>query len=130
MENKLIYLASPYTHRDALVKTARAKSVALVACKLMVKGMHVFSPIAHGVPIANQGDLPILWDYWEENCKVFLSRCQCLIVVMLYGWDESVGVLAEIKYAKSIGIPVMYLSPDSMELYNSEDYHDLYNKKD
>lgn len=69
----------------------------------------VFSPICHSHTIALVGDLPGSFDYWREYNRWFLERCDEVWVVMLPGWDKSVGVNAEIKMATLLGKPVKYL---------------------
>ena len=110
MYGKLIYLASPYTHEDEMVRQDRYDKVTHSTYLFMTEfGHQIFSPITYGWPIAKIGDLPTDWEYWEECCKVYVSRCQELWVLMLPGWEESTGVTAEIKYAKELGIPVNYV---------------------
>lgn len=112
MEGSLIYLASPYTHDDKAVEAERYERISLITVGIMNTGLQVFSPIAAGVPLAKFGGLPTDWAYWEESCKVMISRCQRFIVIQFDGWDVSVGVLAEIEYAKSLGIAIEYLDPN------------------
>ena len=61
-------------------------------------GCIVYCPVAHGHPIAQHG-LPTEWSYWERTNRRFLEMCDELIVVALNGWEESVGVQAEIRIA-------------------------------
>lgn len=110
MIGKLIYLASPFTHKNKSVMEERFWVVSEVAGRLTKeRNVHLYCPIAMGWPIAQKADLPTDWNYWQHNCKVFISRCQELWVVMIDGWKESTGVQAEIEYAKSIGISVKYV---------------------
>jgi hypothetical protein len=111
MVDSLIYIASPFTTEDPQLKEYRFEVVCAV-CAVMMResGLHVFSPIAHGYPIAKYG-LPTDWGYWEDACKVMISRCQRFVVVMLDGWDKSTGVLAEIEYAKKMGLNIEYIDP-------------------
>lgn len=119
MNNKLIYLASPFTHEDKDVMIQRFEIVSKVACHLIGnRKFHVFSPIAHSWPIAKQGDLPTDWEYWEENCKLFVSRCQELWIVMIPGWETSTGVLAERDYAREIGLNIKYVEPNQMIIFD------------
>ncbi|MCP4786572.1 MAG: DUF1937 family protein [Fuerstiella sp.] len=48
----MIYLASPYSHSDANIREKRFRDVCRTAARLMRNGDVVFSPIAHGHPIA------------------------------------------------------------------------------
>jgi hypothetical protein len=41
-----------------------------------------------------------------------LGRCDEVVVLMLDGWEESIGVQAEIRIARELGKPVRYLAPE------------------
>ncbi len=107
----MIYLASPYTHKSAYIQHQRFKVVCAVAAKLMSEGKIIFSPIAHGHPIALVGKLPTDWDYWEKFDKEFLNASESMIVLMLDGWEESKGVQAEIKYFTELNRPINHYLP-------------------
>lgn len=105
---KLIYLASPYSHPDIAVREARFRAVCEVAGAMMRDGLMVISPIAHTHPIALAGDLPLAFDFYAAYDEVLISRCDELHVLMLDGWRESVGVTAEIAIAERLNKPVTY----------------------
>jgi hypothetical protein len=115
MINKLYYLASPYSHPDAAVKKHRAEMVTESAVDLLHLGVFVFAPISYNEPWEKY-NLPGDWQFWQDFDKTFVSRCDGgIIVLMLDGWDKSVGVTAEIKFAKSIGLPVYYTTPEQIK---------------
>lgn len=111
MENKkeLVYLAVPYSHPYPEVREERFRAVNRVAAKLMEQGLHIFSPISHSHPISIEGNLPTNWEYWEAYDRAFLNASNKLIVLMLDGWDKSVGVAGEIAIAKELGIEIEYI---------------------
>jgi hypothetical protein len=74
----------------------------------MRDGHLVFSPVAHSAAIAKHG-LPTDWAYWERLDRRFLEMCDEVIVLTLSGWEESIGVQAEIRIAAELGKPVRYL---------------------
>lgn len=108
----MIYLASPYSHSDPSVRDARFHAVCQAAAELMRSGQHVFSPIAHSHPIAMHG-LPTDWSYWEVYARWHLERCDEVLVLTLDGWQESVGIAAEVRIAAELDKPVRYLSPEA-----------------
>lgn len=113
--NTLYYLASPYTHPDPSIKKARADAVTEAAVDLLRHGVYVFAPISYNEPWEKY-NLPGDWNFWSEFDKTFVSRCDGgIIVLMIDGWDKSVGVTAEIEFAKSIGLPVYYASPEQIK---------------
>ena len=117
-KGELIYLATPYSHKDPKVMEKRFDDVNKVAAKLMSEGFYVFSPISHTHPIKLAGSLsggvrslPGGWDYWEGFDRTMIKNCKCLVVLKLEGWEQSTGVQAEIKIAKELGLSVEYIDP-------------------
>ncbi len=104
----MIYLASPYSHPDTAVREQRFRAACHAAVALLHAGRVVFSPIAHSHPLAQHG-LPGNWHFWERYDRAFLERCDEVMVLMLDGWQESVGVQAEIRIARELGKPVRFL---------------------
>jgi len=76
---------------------------------MMRRGEHVFSPISHTHPIALAGDLPKDWEFWQAYDRAMLRACGKLAVLMQDGWQESVGVQAEIAIARELGLPVEFI---------------------
>lgn len=107
----ITYLACPYSHPDRSVRVARFEAANRTAAVLMAEGHYVYSPISHTHPIAEAGDLPLDWDYWEQYDRLFLNTSKLVKVLMLDGWKESKGVAGEVAIAAELGIPVEYLVP-------------------
>lgn len=104
----LIYLASPYSHKDEDVKACRFDKINEIAAKLILLGFHVFSPISMSHPIAEASGVPMggwiiedgKFKGWEAIDTNILSRCDEFWIANLDGWDKSVGVRAEFEYAQ------------------------------
>jgi hypothetical protein len=107
----LVYLATPYSHPDPEVRLRRFHAVNLLAAKLMAKGLLIFSPISHTHPIAEADGLPLDWEFWSRYDQVMLAACSAMIVYRQAGWEESVGVQAEITLARELGLPIMFCDP-------------------
>lgn len=108
----MIYLASPYSHPDRTIREQRFRDACRATVRLLELGLTVFSPIIHGHPLVGHG-LPIEWPFWERFDRDHLQRCDEVVVLTLDGWQESVGVAAEIRIAGELGKPVRYLAPDA-----------------
>lgn len=104
-----IYLATPYSHPDKSIRESRFHAVNAVAAQLMRAGHHVYSPISHSHPIAEAGELPKDWKFWEEYDRTFIEWCDELHVYRADGLEESVGVQAEIKIATELGKAVVFI---------------------
>lgn len=112
---KVAYLAAPYTHKDANVRTVRFHSVNHAAAYLIKLGLHVFSPVSHTHPIAVQGDLPRGWDYWQAFDERMIQACDLLIVLTLDGWQQSIGIRYEIAIARDYNLPIRSLSMEQVK---------------
>lgn len=107
---KLIYLASPYSHRYSYIRTRRFEDVCVKAAELMSQGYLVFCPIAHSHPIEKigmTGRMP--GDWWLKQDFAVLKGCDELFVYRIKGWDKSYGVAMEIKFAKANNMPITYI---------------------
>jgi hypothetical protein len=106
----MIYLASPYSHPNHVVREERFRAACQAAAGLLRAGRAVFSPIAHSHPLVDYG-LPTDWEFWQRCNLGHLQRCDEVIVLTLDGWQESVGVQAEIRIAGELGKPVSFRAP-------------------
>ena len=106
----MIYLASPYSHPDPAVRERRFRDACRAAAALLRSGRAVFSPIAHSHPLVAHG-LPTDWSFWEWQDREHLARCDEVMVLMLDGWEESVGVREEIRIAREMDKPVRLVDP-------------------
>ena len=114
MTKTLVYLATPYSHPDKAIRVRRFEIVNRVAAALMKQGVHIFSPISHTHPIAEAGDLPLGWEFWQGYDRAILAACAKVIVLMQDGWQNSTGVTAERKIAYDMGLPIEYMNvPES-----------------
>lgn len=102
------YLAAPYSHAERDVRVFRFNEINKFAAELMRAGELVYSPISHTHPIAEAGDLPRGWEYWERYDTAFIEHSRRIVVLMLPGWVESKGVTAEIGIAERLGTPVTF----------------------
>lgn len=112
LAHPMIYLASPYSHPDPAIREDRFQAVCRAAAALIRDGHAVFSPVAHSHPIAAYG-LPTDWAFWETQMRHHLETSAEVVVLTLDGWQESVGVAAEIAIATELGKPVRYLVPEA-----------------
>ncbi len=107
---QLIYLAIPYSGMEELsFDVSRRITLMLMQC-----GKNVYSPIIHGHSLVSTPGYSLHFDhdFWMKHDLDMLRRCDELYVVALDGWNKSVGVLAEIKEARELGMPITFLDPD------------------
>lgn len=104
----MIYLASPYSHPDPAVRERRFRAACQAAAALVRDGHAVFSPIAHSHALVEHG-LPMDWSFWEVHDRHHLRHCDEVVVLMLIGWEASVGVREEVRIACEMNKPVRYI---------------------
>lgn len=117
---KLVYLASPYTHKDKAVEVQRYEAV-LAAWRWLLENnadYHYFVPIipSHQLCVGGR-TLPGDWKFWAAFDSMMISRCDEFWVLTLPGFKESVGVTAERKLAAELGLPIRFLVPNA-DVYN------------
>lgn len=112
MKPSLVYLAAPYSHPDKRVQQARFEQINEAAARLMADGLLIFSPISHTHPIALAGNLPTDFAYWERYDRAILACCSRMIVLKLQGWEQSLGVKAELAIADELELPVEFMEPN------------------
>jgi hypothetical protein len=106
----LVYLASPYSHVDPLVREERFHKACAAAARLMRSGCAVFSPIAHSHPVEQHfGGVVEGLDFWMKQDVAILRHCSRLVVLRLNGWERSKGIATETALAKQLGIPVEFI---------------------
>ncbi|KAB0549761.1 DUF1937 family protein [Pseudomonas argentinensis] len=102
MSMHLIYVAGPYRGPDraAIVRNiAGARAVAIHAAE------QGWFPVCPHLNTAHmEEDLPFPDDYWLAGTMLLME--QCAAVVLVPGWQNSTGTLAEVARAKQLGIPV------------------------
>ena len=113
----LIYLCSPYSDADPAVRDARFRAVCAIAGDLLAWGHLVYVPIAHSHPIAYYSEgTDTSWETWERLDAEMIARCDEVWVAMLDGWQQSVGIAAELSIARDRGMPIRYYDPATRQL--------------
>jgi len=105
----MIYVASPYSDPDPNVREARARATRYWTLHQIVKtNLSLFSPIAYIHEYAVEYELPKDAAFWQQFNEGFIIDCEEMWVLMLPGWDKSVGVKMEIQFCVYNNIPVVY----------------------
>jgi len=110
-DNKLFYLASPYTHNDIGVRHQRAESAKEASALLFDAGQDNYSPIAHLHDMAIKYQMPEDSEYYRAFNFNILRRCDELLVLTIDGWDVSDGVDDEINLAKTLNMNIRLFNP-------------------
>jgi hypothetical protein len=103
------YLATPYTNFPAGVEAA-SELACREAGRLLDAGIKVFCPIAHFHAIRRViGPRPHA--FWLDADQPFMDAARGLIVLHAEGWQDSVGILAEIACFREAGKPIVPMIP-------------------
>lgn len=105
----MIYLASPYSHPDTVIRHHRFAEARNATAWLLKKKCWVYSPIVHCHELTTIYALPTYFTYWQQYNEDMIKRCDHLYILTLEGWNKSEGVAAEWKYARALNIPTAWL---------------------
>lgn len=107
----IIYLACPYTSPDEAVRNERQALATKMAAYLMQQGNVVFSPITHGHAVAAHlpAELTNDGEFWMAQCLPVLERCSVLVILPLPGWEKSIGIAKEVRFALERGMDITML---------------------
>jgi hypothetical protein len=94
----MIYVASPFTHKDKNIEVNRYLAVSAYVHERLNEGEFAYSPIAYCFPLHRLHALPGDAEFWKAFNEDFLSKADEMHVLMMKGWKESKGVQHEINY--------------------------------
>ena len=113
----MIYLATPYIHKDKEVCEARALAVTKAAAYFMDHGEVIYSPITHGHAINKYMKMKAgVHEFWLNQCYFYVTNSEAVYVLGTVGWIQSKGVRWEVETAWAFNIPVFYVAPDTYEM--------------
>jgi hypothetical protein len=116
----LAYLATPYQKFHSGRQGAFLEACKL-ASRLLSGGVQVFSPIAHGHPIATFGENCSMTEAdWLDYDELLMAHCDCLIVAMLPGWEESAGIRHEIRFFENANKPIFEVNVETLTMTKRE----------
>lgn len=110
----MIYLASPYSHHDALVRHERYILTLAYTHVCLRRGEIVFSPIVYGHQFAEMGLAGTDFRFWQSFNDSMVLRSTAVRVLKIAGWDQSVGVEHEMLLAKTHEIPITFEQPQGL----------------
>ena len=111
----MIYLASPYAHPDPSARHNRYKQACRATAKLMAAGIPVFSPLCNSVPAGELGGLELDHAGYMAIDLPILRRCDEVLIVGLDGWEQSLGVRAELVEAMWLRKPITLIGEADIE---------------
>lgn len=105
------FLSSPYSNDDAAVINERVYLTAKATAILLRRGEFIFSPILHGHAIVErESDVPGDWKFWQAYCKKFIDVSDKVFVLIIEGWDKSIGIGQELLHAQLQKKKIIYIT--------------------
>lgn len=108
----MIYLASPYSHKDPVIVKTRFLLVEQCCAALIADGKFVWSPIVHSHEMTAKYGLRTDAEFWKAYNFDFMRRADAMYVLNIEGWQESKGIMMEIKLAEEMNLPSYFVSPE------------------
>lgn len=104
-----IYIASPYTHKDPWIREERYLRASRVLTQYLRDKRWAYSPIVHCHELAKVDALPHDAEFWREYDFAMLATAAELHVLRIEGWEDSLGVRAEIDEATRLGKRIWFI---------------------
>lgn len=108
---KVIYVASPYSDLSLQVREQRVIETMRYCYQLITDNKCPYSPIVHFHSIARRWGMDYSATFWQAINKEMLSRCDEMHVLSLDGWEKSIGIQSEIRFAAKLRIPIITVTP-------------------
>jgi len=113
---KLIFLASPYSHYDSVVRYERYAEVKAFLTRALLKKKNIYSPIVYTHPVHLLGAGSTTFEFWSDFNRAMLTRSSEMWILTIGGWEESKGIAYEIEVAIDYHVPIFLVNPQSHAL--------------
>lgn len=105
---RLAYIAAPYSAKSPEVMQRRANEVMAFSAWLWREGIcYPLSPVSMWHEAATRCGLPTDATSWTACNFAYFTACEVMYLLKLDGWQESVGVEMELKWARDRGMDVI-----------------------
>jgi hypothetical protein len=111
----LVYLATPYSKYHAGQQKA-FEDAASLAGRIVNRGVFVFSPIAHGHPMFQFGEVPNNQVLWGKFNGLFEAACGAILMAQMDGWRQSQGMSDERHKFWKANKPIFFLDPEDLRV--------------
>lgn len=107
----MIYLASPYSHPVPETRTRRYIQARDFTHYHLQQGVTIFSPIVYGHQFSRDLDAPTDAKSWLTFNSDMMQVAREMWVLTIPGWEESLGIKAEIEFANFITLDWKLVEP-------------------
>lgn len=119
----MIYLASPYSHKDPLIVKSRHMVVEETVATLINEGCKVYSPIVHCHPMAIKFTMRGDWEFWAAYNRDMIRRMDQIFFLDIAGLWDSTGCKAEWEFAKLCELPTTLINREGRLVRGIDEWH-------
>ncbi len=112
----MIYLGQPYSHDNPRVMERRFLIGCGVMAALATRGVRVYAPIGHWHTPAQIFAMPTHAAFWQADNLHMLTKADEFHLLVLAGWDRSVGLKWEFEQARRLLKPIKTVKVVSMQM--------------
>lgn len=98
------YISAPYGSAEN--KEERMKVITSHSANCLKRDESIICPLTMGHEFIKHCELPYDSEWWLKWCFDLLKLCDEMDVLCISGWESSVGVSAEKKFAKEYNIKI------------------------
>jgi len=110
MGKRIIFVAGVFNTKDRAVMQNNIKLIAKVSLEFMEAGYCVLTPVLMGTKILDFYNVSTAFNgMWREVSFDYIDLCTEVHVICTPGWQDSKGVMEEIRYAESKNKPITYM---------------------
>lgn len=110
-KDKIIYVLSPYRHKDPKVVAERVRVCEEYCAHLFNAGMFPICTTSSGHRWVEQFDVTDDFEVWRDNCHTFISIAAEVHILTQDGWNLSVGLREEIQTCEALGANFLFVKP-------------------
>jgi len=111
MEACLNYLATPFTRHPRGLDAA-FREACFTAELVRRLGLDVYCPIEETFSVSKRTKIdPLDYEFWQAVIAPWIPRCDRILVAMIDGWEQSVGIEHERREFRRLGKPELLIHP-------------------
>lgn len=102
----MLYLGQPYSHPKSVIREVRYLAAMQACAYFQFLGICVYSPIVHWHQVSMMHKLPSDTETWQLQWYPMLKKADRFAMLLLDGWEQSLGLKDEWFEAKQLDLPI------------------------
>lgn len=106
--SKLVYVAAPYSAIEDRHQLMR--DIARISGEYMIAnpGEYAVTGLVNHYAALECEGLGTDYQFWQVFCELMINKSDKILVIKFPGWESSIGVSQEIKFATETGKEISY----------------------